>query len=330
MPPVPVRRATLATLAVLLALGALSTCFAPYLYPELEYRLHGRELTVLPRPTVAVAGRWADDYFVIEQIDGGTWAIGEPRYYQGNYSYLILGERRAVLYDAGTGTRDIVPIARSLTSLPITVIPSHLHFDHVGALGRFDTTALLDVPALRERVRDSRLTLERYEFLGFVQDLPTPSFRVDEWWAADSTVDLGGRRLRVLSTPGHTPTSLSLYDTQNKQAFVGDFMYPGSLYVFLPGASRAAYLATTRRLLALLDPATRLYTAHMADPPAPVRAPVLAVADLRALERSLVGIQRGTLATLRIEGLPTIASYPRVYPVSGPVTLATGFPWNNR
>jgi glyoxylase-like metal-dependent hydrolase (beta-lactamase superfamily II) len=315
---------------MLLALAALvmtivaAAYFAPYVYPELEYRLHGKEQAVLPKPAVAVAGRWNDDYFVLEEIDPTTVAIGEPRYYQGNYSYLIMGRQRAVLFDAGTGTgtRDIVPVVRSLTMLPITVIPSHLHFDHVGALGRLDRSALLDAPTLHARVRDSQLTLGRYEFLGFVEDLASPTFHVDEWWAAGSAVDLGERRIRVLSTPGHTPTSVSLYDEQRHQLFLGDFMYPGALYAFLPGASRSAYLATTRKLLAMIDPATRIYTAHMADPPAPVRAPVLEVADLQALEATLFGIEQGNLEATGF--------YPRVFPVRGVVTFATGFPWNNR
>jgi len=316
------RQRLLFAFAVLVATIVLAAYFAPYVLPEALYRLRGKEPPLLPKPAVAVTGRWHDDYFVVEQIDPATMAIGEPRYYQGNYSYLIIGRQRAVLFDAGTGTRDIVPVVRALTPLPVTVIPSHLHFDHVGALGRLDRTALLDAPSLRARVRDSRLTLGRYEFLGFLQGLAAPTFRVVEWWAAGTTIDLGERSIRVLSTPGHTPTSVSLYDEPRRQLFVGDFIYPGALYAFLPGASRSAYLTSTRQLLAMIDPVTRIYTAHMAELPAPVRAPVLEVADLRALEATLLRIEQGTLQSSGI--------YPRLFPVRGAVTFATGFPLNNR
>ena len=128
--------------------------------------------------------------------------------------------------------------------------------------------------------------------------------------------------LRVIATPGHTPTSVSLYDEQRHQLFLGDFMYPGTLYAFLPGASRGTYLATTRQLLAMLDPGTRIYTAHMADPPAPVTAPVLDVADLRALEATLLNVEQGKVGGTGF--------YPRIYSVRGVMTFATGFPWNNR
>ncbi len=313
----------------LLIVAATAAVLAPYLYFEYDYRVHGKEPPILPAPTAPVSGRWIDDYFVVQDIDAQTFAIGEPRYYQGNYSYLILGEQRAVLFDAGTGTRDIVPVVRALTALPVTVLPSHLHFDHVGALGRFDRTALLDVPSLRARTRGGSLTLERYEFFGFLQELPPPTFIVDEWWAADSEIDLGNRRLKVMATPGHTPTSVSLYDAQRHQLYIGDFLYPGDLYVFLPGASREAYLATTRRLLSEVDPATAIYTAHRAEPPAPVRAPVLELPDLRALETTLVAVERGRLAECA-GAVPTLAGYPRVFPVRGPIKLATGYPWNNR
>jgi glyoxylase-like metal-dependent hydrolase (beta-lactamase superfamily II) len=269
-----------------------------------------------------VRGRWFDDYFIVETIDATTFAIGEPRYYQDNYSYLIVGAQRAVLFDAGTGNRDLVRVVRSLTTLPVTVIPSHLHFDHVGALGRFDHTALVDLPSLRTRVDDGTLKLGRYEFLGTADGLPPPRFAVDAWWFPGTDIDLGGRRLRVLHTPGHTPTSVSLYDAERHWLFAGDLIYPGRLYAFLPGASRRAYLQTTRQLLAMLDPGARIYTAHVADDPVIIAAPVLEVADLRALEATLLAIDGGTAVSTGF--------YPRIFPVRGPITFATGFAWNNR
>ena len=310
----------LATAALIAAAIVGLAVSVPYLGAEYLLRRHGP--LVEPPPKRPIRGRWFDDYFVIEAVDATTYAIGEPRYYQGNYSYLLIGTDRAVLFDAGTGNRDIVSAVRSLSSLPVTVIPSHLHFDHVGAIGRFERTALLDVAPLRRRIRDGTLTLERYEFLGFADSLPLPRFAVDEWWTPGSTIDLGGRKLRVLSTPGHTPTSVALYDTDRHQLFAGDFIYPGTLYAFVPGASRSAYLATTRRLLATLDPATRIYAAHMADDPGVVAAPVLDLEDLRSLETALVRINEGAPAPRGF--------YPRVFPVRGPISFATGFAWNNR
>jgi hydroxyacylglutathione hydrolase len=300
----------------------IAALFSPYLYAEYAFDLGGQVPKALPMPTVPVAGRWFDDYFVVETVDPTTFAIGEPRYYQGNYSYLIVGEQRAVLFDAGTGMRDIVPVVRSLTKLPVTVIASHLHFDHVGALGRFDKTAVIDEPSLRTRARDSRLTLKRYEFLGFADRLRMPTFPVNEWWAPDSTIDLGGRHLRVLATPGHTSTSVSLYDESRRQLFAGDFIYPGELYAFLPDASRSAYLETTKRLLSIIDPETRIFAAHMEDGPAPVRAPVLQIADLGALERTLTAIEQGDSNSSGF--------YPRIFSVRGVIKFATGWAWNNR
>jgi hydroxyacylglutathione hydrolase len=126
----------------------------------------------------------------------------------------------------------------------------------------------------------------------------------------------------VLHTPGHTPTSLSLYDADRHQLFCGDFMYPGHLYAFLPGASRSAYRATTERLLALADPRTMLLTAHMADDPPVVAAPRLGMDDLRALAAALATIDAGRAAATGF--------YPRTYPVNATMQFSTGFAWNAR
>ena len=115
--------------------------------------------------------RWFDDYYAVADLgQGNTFAIGEPRYGQCNFSYLIIGTERALLFDTGPGVRNIAPIVRALTSLPVEALPSHLHFDHVGNLARFPAVALPDLPALRRSgARWLAFQFGFYQFLGFVE-----------------------------------------------------------------------------------------------------------------------------------------------------------------
>jgi glyoxylase-like metal-dependent hydrolase (beta-lactamase superfamily II) len=206
--------------------------FAPVVYFEALVWTQAQVPQVGPRPEVTL-GHWADDYFCVQSLDDHTFAIGEPRYYQGNYSYLLVGSKRALLFDAGSGLRDITPIVRSLTSLPVTVLPSHLHFDHVGALGRFERTAMADHAELRARIVAGELTLTRYENLGALTG-SRRHFRVDEWWRDGQEIDLGGRAVTILHTPGHTPTSVSVWEPDSDACSCGIFC-TAQLYAFYPG-----------------------------------------------------------------------------------------------
>ena len=124
---------------------------------------------------------WFDDYYTIQKIDEKTYAIGEPRYFQLNFNYLILGDSRAIIFDAGSGQRDIRKVVESLTDLPVTFIPSHLHYDHIGNEVIFDKTALIDLPHLRKRAIDNKLPLTRFEHLGEVEGYSLPELKISEW-----------------------------------------------------------------------------------------------------------------------------------------------------
>jgi len=238
---------------------------------------------------------WYDDYFTIEYLDANTIAIGEPRYYQQNYNYLILGENKAILFDTGPGVRNIRPLVKSLTSLPITVIASHLHYDHIGNHDKFENVALLDTPKIRQQMQGEVFSPTHAQHLGLIEDIKKPEFKVDEWLVDGQDINLGNRHLTVLHTPGHTGDSKMLFDKRRNQLFVGDFIYEAELYAFLPGSSVEEYLKSTQKLLSLINPTTTLLSAH--GSPLSSRLPALKYDDLQDLKDTLAAIK-----TQKIEG----------------------------
>jgi hydroxyacylglutathione hydrolase len=295
--------------------------FAPYVFSEVARWLDHHSI-MDTAPVEIAKGRMVDDYFAVEDLGEGTFAIGEPRYYQQNYSYLIVGETRAVLFDSGSGTRDISGVVGHLTKLPVTVMVSHLHYDHLGGIVPFEHVAMIDLPVTRRDVSGAFFHPSRYEYMGFVDHLAAPSVRVSEWLKPGTSIELGGRSLKVLSTPGHTPSSVALFDAQSKRLFSGDFIYPTTLYAFLPGASLSAYLKTAKTLLEELPADTVLWTAHCCRKGEGVSAPWLSIEDLRDLDTALMAVRSGQAKSRGF--------YPRVFPVNSQMTLATGFSWNNR
>ncbi len=305
-----------------LVLGCLlAAWYAPYVEGELLAWLQPHTI-VDPSALQLAKGEMVDSYFSVEDLGHGTFAIGEPRYYQMNYSYLIIGGARAVLFDSGSGTHDMSAVVKRLTQLPVTVIVSHLHYDHLGGIRAFAHIAMIDLPETRADAKGSVFHPTRYQFMGMIDHLDAPSVRVEEWLVPGSTIDLGGRSLEVLSTPGHTPSSAALLDARNRRLFIGDFIYPTMLYAFLPGASLSAYQQTARTLMKVLPTDTELWTAHCCRRNAGIAAPWLTMQDLGDLEAALTAVRNGRS---KAKGF-----YPRLYPVNDEMTLATGFPWNNR
>jgi glyoxylase-like metal-dependent hydrolase (beta-lactamase superfamily II) len=312
-----------------IALGLLcgvGLMFAPYVFNELfdvSLALHFNPLPA-PLPGFAhppkgpLAGMDMDGHWRAQRIAPDTYALGEPAEDPDNYEYLLVGRTRALLIDGGATRRDIRPVVARLTSLPVTVIPTHLHFDHTVGLRNLTSIALIDLPETRSRVRDGKVYLSHAEFLG--EDPPV--LAVSDWVKPDGVFDLGGRQVKVLWTPGHTATSISLWDGTNHLLFTGDYLYPTSLFVFTPDASLSAYQATADRLLAMAPPDTRLYGAHCCRNDVPPQAPWLTLADLRDVRAAVIAIR-----SEKARGRGFII---RRFPVNSRMTLLTLYPFGNQ
>lgn len=212
--------------------------------------------------------QWFDDYFTVQYIDSDTIAIGEPRYYQQNYSYLLLGNERALLFDTGTGKRDIKKLVDSLTDLPVVVMVSHFHYDHVGGVPSFNSVVVHEAQLNSLIEKDYLYSIVDNRFLGSLEGKEPPFFKIDTILEAGDVINLGGRAVRALHTPGHTEDSISLYDNDRELLFTGDFItrwVSGPLSKYFPGASLSQYRESVYRLMSITDKNLVMYTGHTVD-----------------------------------------------------------------
>jgi len=224
----------------------------------------------LPRPEYKSLERVMSDepWFEIYRIRPGVFALYEPKQFEEVISYLIVGQKRAVLFDTGLGVGKVSAVVARLTMLPVTVINSHTHFDHVGGNAEFKDIWNRNLPYTRKNMSGqpnvySRDALAPERLCGpMPSGTDTKSYSIRPWknshWLRDhELVDLGGRVLEVIFTPGHTPDSVALLDRGNGLLFTGDNFYPGPIYLFVPETNFAAYTRSVK-MLAELEPQIKL------------------------------------------------------------------------
>jgi glyoxylase-like metal-dependent hydrolase (beta-lactamase superfamily II) len=224
----------------------------------------------LPRPEYKSLERVMSDepWFEIYRIRPGVFALYEPKQFEEVISYLIVGQKRAVLFDTGLGVGKVSAVVARLTMLPVTVINSHTHFDHVGGNAEFKDIWNRDLPYTRKNMSGQPNVYSRDELAPerlcgpMPSGTDTKSYSIRPWknshWLRDhEQVDLGGRVLEVIFTPGHTPDSVALLDRGNGLLFTGDNFYPGPIYLFVPETNFAAYTRSVK-MLAELEPQIKL------------------------------------------------------------------------
>jgi glyoxylase-like metal-dependent hydrolase (beta-lactamase superfamily II) len=230
----------------------------------------------LPRPGYAALEKVGvfDDWFEVYALGEGTYAIYEPYQFQEALSYLVLGADRAALVDSGNGIGRIERVVEALTKLPVIVLLTHEHFDHYGGGHAFEEVAVFDHPRAiaslsggvpNERARTFVEGDEVWHALPQGVDAETFSVlgvQPRRLLHDGERIDLGGRTLEVIATPGHSPGSVSYLDSGNRLLFTGDHFYPGPLYAFGDDVDLDAYVASNDRLVARLSEYDYVLSGH--------------------------------------------------------------------
>lgn len=121
------------------------------------------------------------NWFTIERLERDTYVISEYKHWEETHCYLLLGQTSAILIDAGLGVADISQPVRAITSLPIQVVVTHVHSDHIGGCGYFQNIAVhrLEEPWLNGQFPLSRQMVLENNLLLKPCDFP-PEFTMEE------------------------------------------------------------------------------------------------------------------------------------------------------
>ncbi len=232
------------------------------------------------------------DWFEVYRVADGVLAIYEPGQFEEVISYLITGEDEALLFDTGLGIGDIGRLVDALTTLPVTVLNSHTHYDHIGGNHRFDRI----LATATDFTASHAAGIAHGAVAEFVGDgwiwKPTPAgfegdgyhirpFRIAATVEDGQIIDLGGRRLQVLLTPGHAPDALCLLDRANRLLLTGDTFYPAPLYTHLEGSDFRSYRDSAERLARLAGEVDWLLPSHNETPVSAAYLPRMADAFRR-------------------------------------------------
>jgi glyoxylase-like metal-dependent hydrolase (beta-lactamase superfamily II) len=222
----------------------------------------------------------ADPWFEVYKIRPGVFAIYEPHQLEEVISYLIVGGDKALLFDTGMGISNIQVVVSGLTKVPVSILNSHTHNDHVGDNWRFSDIYGMDTDFTRANARGSREDAQEElapdEICGTLpagfnaKAYATKPFHITHWLHDGDEIDLGGgRTLKVIGTPGHTPDEIALLDEKNGLLFTGDSFYLGPIYLYRPETDLDAYVASMQKLAALAPRLQLLLPSHntpVADP----------------------------------------------------------------
>lgn len=216
---------------------------------------------------------WCD----VVEFAGGVTMIAEPGHRENVKSYLVEGERDVAVLDTGMGVGDFAGMVRSLSDREPIVMQSHAHFDHIGASSHFDRVLVHPSEA-----GDLREGCPNESFGGWfvpenLGDIPLPAdfdralaeiagTEPSGFLNHGDVVDLGGRRLEVFHTPGHSPGGMTLLDREARALFPGDAVYAGPMFAYRDYSDPVAYRASLRLLADLANEVDVVYPSHNAVP----------------------------------------------------------------
>lgn len=174
----------------------------------------------------------------LQPLGNDIWAIDQEMV----RSFIILGNERALILDAGANDADFHGLIREVTPLPYELAFTHTDGDHIGNVGKFERCYLH--PSEEHVLRSQGYTGEC---------LPLND---------GDLIELGGRTIEVIHIPGHTTGSLAFLDRRERILFSGDSVSYDAVFMFGPKRNTDNFLKSLARLERMRGRFDTIYPCH--------------------------------------------------------------------
>ncbi|WP_315066635.1 MBL fold metallo-hydrolase [uncultured Clostridium sp.] len=197
-----------------------------------------------------------NQYYNIKKIMDGVYHISDP---SKICCTLIVGKKKSLLFDTGYGIGNLKQVVESITDLPIIVVNSHGHLDHMGGNYQFNEVYIHenDISLMKYYIASDKRkrTAQNYKKnIGLPkefreEDYVNRLYNINYIPVEEGQVfDLGGYELEVIYCTGHTAGCISLIERKNKLLFSGDTILQHVWMFLKESKSISEYLNSLKKL----------------------------------------------------------------------------------
>jgi glyoxylase-like metal-dependent hydrolase (beta-lactamase superfamily II) len=209
-----------------------------------------------------------NNWFTITKVHPQVYALAEFNHWEQVVSYLFLGKYQAILIDTGMGYQNIKHAIERITKLPVTVLLTHAHWDHIGGVNIYDQIFVYNHPFEKKLLEQGFYSSEIGELSNSsLFDKPFKSLDyqikgIKNYQLLKDEIKIDDFSFKVIHTPGHTPGSVCFYEEKLNILFTGDTLYPGPLYIHLTESCFEDFVISINKLKDHITKNTIIFPGH--------------------------------------------------------------------